>query len=66
VGYPAYEQEPTYRREAEEFVHYDKYDMSKFRTGEQVIKFIRKLRELTESAYAPEKTPSYGHPHNRI
>jgi nitroreductase len=57
VGYPAYEPRPPYRRELEEMVHYEKYDMSKFRKGDQIIEFIRKLRKLTESAYSQERIP---------
>ena len=55
VGYPAYEPRPPYRRNAEEFVHYEKYDMSKFRSGDQVIDFVRRLREHTEGAYSQER-----------
>jgi nitroreductase len=55
VGYPAYEPRPPYRRDIKEIVHYDKYDMSKFRPGDQIIEFIRRLRELTDSAYAQER-----------
>lgn len=55
VGYPAYEPRPPYRRSAEEFVHYEKYDMSKFRAGDQIIDFVRRLRQHTEGAYSQER-----------
>jgi nitroreductase len=57
VGYPAYEPRPPYRRSIEEIVHWEKYDMSKFRSGEQIIEFIRKLRGLTKPAYSQELSP---------
>lgn len=57
VGYPAYQPPTPYRRSIEEIVHYEKYDMSKFRSGEQIINFIRELRQFTESAYSPEQNP---------
>ena len=57
VGYPAYEPRPPYRRSIEEIVHYERYDMSKFRTGGQIIEFIRELRKRTKSAYAQERSP---------
>ena len=52
LGYPDYEPLPPYRREPEEFVHYEKYDLSKFRYGEQIIQYINKLRDRTKAAYA--------------
>jgi len=55
VGYPDYEPRPPYRRSVEEIVHYERYDMSKFRTGDQIIEFIRKLRKRTRPAYDQER-----------
>ena len=52
VGYPDYEPRAPYRREPEEFVHFEKYDLAKFRSGEQIIQSISKLRERTKAAYA--------------
>lgn len=43
IGYPA--QQPTpYRRELNEIVHYEKYDMSKFRSQDDIQEFIKYLR----------------------
>ncbi len=55
VGYPAYEPPPPYRRTLEEITHYEKYDMSKFRSDEQIVDFIRELRNRTKSAYGKER-----------
>lgn len=57
VGYPAYEPQPPYRREIEEITHHEKYDMSKFRSGDQIIDFLRKLRGRTEAGYSQEQAP---------
>lgn len=51
IGYPAYRIAPSYRRELEEIVHYEKYDMSKFRSNEDVQGFIRLLREHSKPVY---------------
>ncbi len=47
IGYPAHEPKLAYRRELREIVHYDRYDMSKHRSHEQVQDFVRYLRELS-------------------
>ncbi len=47
IGYPADTPKPRYRRSLEEIIHYNKYDMSKSRTGEQVLNYIRQLRTNT-------------------
>jgi len=44
VGYPAFEPPPPYRRELKEIVHYEKYDRSKYRTGQDIIKYLHILR----------------------
>lgn len=49
VGYPAAPARTAYRRELNEFVHYEKYDRSKFRPGADIIKFIVKLKTLNLS-----------------
>ncbi len=51
IGYPAYEPKIPYRRELKEIVHYEKYDMAKYRSHEDVQEFIRKLRELSKPVY---------------
>lgn len=55
VGYPDYKPGPGSRRELSEIVHRDKYDMSKFRSDDEVIKFIANLRKGARSAYSPGK-----------
>lgn len=56
VGYAAYKPAPPYRRGLEEIVHYDKYDRDKYRSGEDIIKFLYHLREQTKKAYSQEKS----------
>jgi len=51
IGYPAYEPPRSYRREHQEFVHYEKYDMSKYRSHQDVQEFIRQLRERSKPVY---------------
>lgn len=55
VGYPAYEPAPPYRRELKEIVHFEKYDSGKYRTGEDIIKFLYTLRTRTKAPYSQEK-----------
>ena len=52
VGYPAYETPPGYRRELSEIVHYEKYDQAKFRTGEDIIEWLRVSRAGINTADA--------------
>lgn len=54
LGYPDYEPLPSYRREVKEMVHFEKYDRSKYRTGEEIIKFLSYLRQQTKPSYAQE------------
>jgi nitroreductase len=51
IGYPAYQPKPNYRRELNEIVHYDGYDMSKYRTADDIRNYILKLREETAPPY---------------
>jgi len=51
IGYPAYRPKPSYRRPLFEIVHYDKYDRSKYRTGEDIFKYLVSLRQNTEPPY---------------
>ncbi len=51
VGYPAYKPGPGNRRELNEMVHYEKYDMSKFRSDSDIIEFLAKLRGKMKPAY---------------
>lgn len=51
IGYPAYDPPPPYRRELKEMTHFEKYDRTKFRSGEDIIKFLYGLRSRTKAAY---------------
>lgn len=51
IGYPAYKPSVPYRRKLEEIVHHDRYDMSKYRSPEEVQEFIRKLRVASKPVY---------------
>ena len=51
IGYPLYQPKPSYRRELADIVHYDKYDRSKYRTGEDIYKYLVSLRRNTEPPY---------------
>ena len=44
IGYPAIKPVP-YRRELNEMVHYDKYDMSKFRSNNDILEYIKYQRQ---------------------
>jgi nitroreductase len=59
LGYPAYQPKQASRRPLDDIVHYDKYDKSKYRSGEDIQKFLYGLRKATETpykqGYVPEK-----------
>ena len=55
LGYPAYQPQAIYRRKLNEFVHYEKYDHSKFRSATDVITYIKTLRNKTKPAYHQAK-----------
>ncbi len=55
VGYPDYTPAPAYRRELKEILHYEKYDRSKYRSGDDIFNFILNLRKRTLPAYPPAK-----------
>ena len=59
IGYPDYEPAPPYRRKLEELVHKEKYDISRFRSDEDIVKFISNLRKRTAAAYRPPINKSY-------
>jgi len=50
VGYAAYDPPPPYRRELNEIVHYEKYDMEKYRTGKDVIEWLHTSRQSIRKA----------------
>jgi nitroreductase len=51
IGHPAYKPGPSYRRPLAEIVHYDRYDRSRYRTGEDIFKYLVALRQNTEPPY---------------
>ena len=55
IGYPAYDPPAPYRRQLQEIVHYEKYDHSRLRTEDDILDYIRKLREMAKSTYARAK-----------
>ncbi|MFH1003165.1 MAG: nitroreductase family protein [Chloroflexota bacterium] len=56
VGYSAYQPKAAYRRELKEFVHYEKYDRSKYRTGKEITDFVARLRGHTKPNYFEGKS----------
>ena len=51
IGYAPYKIAPPYRRKLKEMVHYNKYDLAKFRTDEQMQEYLLSLRKHTNPAY---------------
>ena len=51
VGYATHVPAPPYRRDLKEIVHYDKYDQSRYRTDDDIVKFLELLRKNTKMAY---------------
>lgn len=51
IGKPAYEPKPGQRRPLSDIVHRNAYDLSKYRTGEDIQRFILKLRRATAPGY---------------
>ena len=56
VGYPAYEPPPSYRRELNEIIHYEKYDKSKYRSSDDIYEWLLKLRRRTRAAAVQQRT----------
>ncbi len=51
LGYPDYQPCPAYRRELSEITHYNGYDMSKYRSGSDILDYLYKLRGNTAAHY---------------
>ncbi len=51
VGYRAYEPSQSYRRSLDEIVHYDGYDRSKYRSDQEILDFLLRLRQKTAPTY---------------
>ena len=52
IGYPAYEPPSSYRRDLKEIIHFEKYDQSKYRSGDDIYNFLLTLRQRTKVAYS--------------
>jgi nitroreductase len=51
LGYPAVEPIRGVRRDVEDIVHHERYDMSKYMTNEQIIEYLYELRGKTIGKY---------------
>src|SRR5579884_3962727 len=51
IGYPAVEPLVGVRRDLDDIVHHDHYDMSKYMTNEQIIEYLYQLRGKTIPKY---------------
>lgn len=56
IGYPAYKPRGVNRRKLEEIVHLEQYDISKYKSHEQVIQYVADLRNKTREAYSVYKS----------
>ena len=45
VGYPAYQLGPRSPRKIDEMTHYDRYDLTKLRSDQEIKEFIKNLRK---------------------
>jgi 5,6-dimethylbenzimidazole synthase len=51
IGYPAYKRPAPFRRKLKEIVHYEKYDLSRYRTEADIVAYVCHLRETSRPAY---------------
>ncbi|MFC1873141.1 nitroreductase family protein [Chloroflexota bacterium] len=51
IGHPAGPAKPGVRRDINEIIHYEKYDMSKARSAEDIYQYLLALRTRTQPAY---------------
>ena len=51
VGYPAYEPKPGVRRQLADILHWNAYNMTKYRDAEDIQRFLRDLRQATKAHY---------------
>ena len=56
IGYPAVPPKDGVRRPLDDMVHHEKFDMSKYMTNEQVLKYLYGLREKTVPVYSHSYT----------
>jgi nitroreductase len=57
IGHPAI-QPISYRRELDEMVHYERYDLSKFRSIDDIQNYIKSLRKRHEKAKSYPSEPA--------
>jgi len=55
LGFPSYKPSPSNRRELTDIMHKDGYDLSKFRSDEQILDFLLDLRRKTHASYNARK-----------
>jgi len=55
IGLPDVEPRPGVRRPLEEIVHYDHYDMSKYMSNEESLRYLYRLRETTLTKYSSSR-----------
>jgi nitroreductase len=55
IGYPLRQPPAGTRRELKEMVHYERYDPSKYRSGDDIFRFLIDLRKRIAPAYAQKK-----------
>ncbi|MDP2644485.1 MAG: nitroreductase family protein [Desulfobacterales bacterium] len=55
IGRPAYKRPGVYRRKLKEIVHHEQYDISRFRSEEDIVAYVRQLRKTSRPNY---KRPS--------
>jgi 5,6-dimethylbenzimidazole synthase len=51
MGFSAIDRRPGVRRPLEDVVHYDHYDMDKYMSNEDILKFLQDLRVKTKGGY---------------
>lgn len=56
IGYPAYQTPPGYRRSVDEIVHYEHYDRAKYRSAQDILKWMKlsraSINEADSKAYS--------------
>jgi nitroreductase len=58
IGYPDVPAHEGVRRPLEDFVHRERYDMAKYMSNEDVVKYLYSLREGTVSGYSASRAVS--------
>lgn len=57
VGYPVGKPASVPRRELKEIVHFEKYDRSKYRSGDDIYEFLLALRQKSKPGYLVKDRP---------